>query len=255
MAFKTDKGYNVDGLLAGDDQWHPMSQAGARPLPTTLSVVPRQVDMRGGDAPIALSATTMWHGGYGENIHPKVEWRVEKGHEKYLRIFSDKDGGCQIASDYDEDLPLRFTVVATTPDGLEGAMLVNLEGKALPSPTLKRKPKIVVCDGVATLRYQLSPEGHADESVVTWLLADTNDPQTAIPVASSHRSPEKTYRLKASDAGKFLFASITPAHSRSAKGEMLMVGGLRVKTTGPLRFLDTDFHDFPCQWQPLRSRS
>ena len=251
LAYKTDKGYNVDGLLAGDDQWHPMSQAGARPLPTTLSVMPRQVDMRGGDAPIALSATAMWHGGYGENIHPKVEWRVEKGHEKYLRIFSDKDGGCQIASDYDEDLPLRFTVVATTPDGLEGAMQVYLEGKALPSPTLKRKPKIVVRDGVATLRYQLSPDGHADESVVTWLLADTNDPQTAIPVASSHRSPEKTYRLKASDAGKFLFASITPAHARSAKGEMLTVGGLRVKTTGPLRFLDTDFHDFPCQWQPL----
>ncbi|MBO4658952.1 MAG: hypothetical protein J5637_04965 [Prevotella sp.] len=251
MAYKTGETYRVDGLLAGDDQWHPMGQAEARPLPTMLSVVPRQVNLRGGDAPVALSATSICHGGYAESPSENVVWKVETGHEKFLRMLPAENGRCQIVSDYDEDTPLHFTVVATTPDGLESAMLVNLEGKPLPSPTLKRKPKVVVRDGVATLRYQLSPEDHADQSVITWLLADTNDPMEAIPVATSHRSPETTYHLKACDAGKYLFATITPAHARSAKGRTYTAGGMRVRTAAPHLTLETDFHDFPCQWQPL----
>ena len=249
-AYKTDTGYNLDGLLAGDDQWHPMGSEKPRLLPTMLSVSPRQVTIHGGDAPVQISAVSKRHGGYEENNRQRVSWNVEKGYEKHLRIQQGEDSCCLLVSDYDEDAPLDFTVVAVTPDGLEGAAEIHLEGKPLPAPKLKKKPKIVVHDDTATLKYQLLPGRHADHSVVTWLLAETNNPQEAIPVATSHRLPEATYHLKASDEGKYIFATITPAHARSAMGKTTTIGGQRLKSSGRRLVLETDFHDFPCQWQP-----
>ncbi len=249
-AYKPAAGYNVNGLLAGDDQWCPMAADESVPGATSILTTPREVRLTGGAAPVTISAALRRHANYGVTAPEKVSWHVQEGFEKYLQIVSLGDTACQLRSDYDEDTPLAFTIMARTAEGLEGATQVLLAGKPLPAPTLARKPKISISDGVATLRYQLSPKGHADESDVTWLLSDTKDAAAAIPVSTTHRTPAGTYRLKPSDADKYLYASITPAHARSPKGETRMVGGLRVKPMGMLRTLETDFHDFPCQWQP-----
>lgn len=248
-AYKTADGYNVDGLLAGDDQWHPMASAEARSLPISVSVTPKEVRLVGEGEPILLQASVRRHADYGLNGSNTVLWKVQEGYEKYLKIESSGETCC-LVSDYDSDAPLFFTVMAQTPSGLEGATHVRLEGKPLPAPTMEKKPKLVMHDAEAVLQYRLSPQGHADRSVITWLLSDTPDIHAAIPVATSHRSPESTYHLKPSDGGKYLFASITPAHARSAEGVTQTVGGKLVKKGGTLRVLETDFHDFPCGWQP-----
>ena len=249
-AFKTADGYNIDGLLAGDDHWHPMAMAKARSQATSVAITPKEVHLVGGGSPILLSSSVRRHADYGVSTPQQVEWVVQNGFERFLHIEPLGDGDCRIVSDYDDDTPLSFTIMARTSEGLEGATQVHLMGKPLPAPTLSKKPRIVVHDGVATLQYQLSPQGHADQSAITWLLSDNNDATTAIAVATTHRSPEATYHLKPSDDGKYLFATITPAHARSGKGETQTIGGRRVKARGVLSSLETDFHDFPCWWQP-----
>ena len=257
-AFKTDDGYQIGKLLAGEDGWNPMGEAcpPSSASATALRVSPADCQLQGGDPPLSLSARMMRHGGYSmlsPTSEKSIEWQVQKDFEKYLHIES-RDNECFVTSDYDCDTPLDILLHASTPDGLEGASLIRLTGKPLPAPTVAKGARIKVGDTTATLDYRLQPDNHGDESLITWYLSDDGRLDGAIPVAASNDGPLRSYALKRGDAGRYLLATIDPRHARSTFGpQKTVVLKKRLKRQLPVAtdILETDFHDFPCGWQPL----
>ena len=251
-AYKTAEGYNVDGLLAGDDGWRPMGSGPAVAAVTNLTLAPRIATTQTDGEPLLLKANLRRHGGYAAVGNTPLKWSVTDAPEGSVTLTDQGDGSCLLTSHHQGDEPLSIVVTATTPDGLQGAAGVTLNAAPLPTPTIKGKPAIKVKDGVATLNYQLSDGTHGDQSDVTWLLADDKEGREAVAVAVTTGEPLRQYHLKGSDAGKVLVARIRPRHARSDYGEPVNVvfGRLkRVKTVDD-KVLTTDFSDFPCQWQP-----
>ncbi len=255
QTYKNNAGYNINGLLAGDDGWCPAPQTlpAATPGPTSLRLSPAEMEMRGGERPQLIGMQLRRHGGYLlSDLPPKMEWQVQQGFEKYLKLEHEGET-VSLSSDYDEDTPMDITVTATTTDGLVGAMLVHLSGKPLPAPTLARPPRIKVKDGTAMLDYRLVPAGHADQSVVTWYAAGSPSPEKAIVIAESHGEPLTALPLTQGDVGQWLMAAVEPRHARSGTGERqwaVMARPVGKKQVRPATVLETDFSSFPCQWQP-----
>ena len=255
-AFKTAEGYNINGLLAGDDGWQPLGNTGGQTWTarnTAVKVGPEQLKFCGGDDPVTLTAKVLRHADYASLTSESFSWKVADGYEKYIQIKPMDDGRCILSSSYDEDVAVDVVVTATTSDGLEGATVVHLEGKPLPAPKLADKPRIVVNGHVAELDYHLFPDNHTDQSEITWYLADDKQGRNAVAVAASHDRPQRTYEIKGWDVGKYLMAAICPAHARSGKGDTCLVVSarkIRRGQTGASRMLETDFHDFVCDWQP-----
>lgn len=254
--YKTAEGYQVGALLAGDDGWNPLGESfpPQNAAATSLRVAPVNCQLQGGGSPLALTAQLRRHSGYelAPSMKIPLSWKVQEEFENILRINTD-DSQCTISSDYDEDAPLDIMVHALTPDGLEGAAKVSLVGKPLPAPTVAKGARIRVDGTKAMLDYRLLPDNHGDESVITWYLSDDGRLEGAFPVAASNDGPQRSYQLKSGDAGRYLLATITPRHARSPLGEQQSVRlkkRLGKKQTPPSGVLETDFHDFPCGWQP-----
>jgi len=257
-AYKTDQGYNVGALLAGDDGWNPMGVpcAPERAPATSLRVLPADCEVQGGDPPLRLAAQLRRHSDYplkAHHLQAPLEWRVQDGYENILHVLPEETG-CAISSDYDGDKPLDIKVYASHPSGLEAATLVRLTGKPLPAPAVEKGARIKIDGTTATLDYRLVPGNHGDESLITWYVSSDGRLDGAFPVATSHGTPQRTYTLKSGDAGHYLLATIEPRHARSPYGErqtIVMKKRIHKKQTLPFGTLLTDFHDFPCDWQPL----
>ena len=251
-AYKDAGGYNVDGLLAGDDGWRPLGSGPANAAATNLTIAPRTATVQTDGEPLLLQANLRRHGGYAIGEKPLLKWSVTGGSAGCVTLTDQGDGTCLVTSHHQGDEPMDIVVTATTPDGLQGAAGVTLLAAPLPPPTLKGKPAIKVKDGVATLNYQLEDGAHGDRSDVTWLLADDKEGREAVTVAVTTGEPLRQYCLKGSDAGKVLMARIRPRQARSDHGETVEVVYGKVKRIkADDKELTTDFSDFPCQWQPL----
>ena len=254
-AFKTTRGYSIDALLAGDDYWQPKGDGSVRDgfRNTCLVVTPHDTVAQTLEAPVVLRATPFRHGGFAAQVSQDVAWTVDGAPEGSVELRDGGDGTCTIVSHYDGDLPLPVTVLATTPDGLQGAARVTLRAVPLLPPTLAGTPVIHVEEGVAKLHYDMPDDTHGDFSEVTWLLADKKDAVGAVPVAVTNEKPLREYRIKSGDVGKVLLAQIRPRQARSDYGKPVVVtyGKIKRGQTMPEGELETDFSDFPCQWQPL----
>ena len=253
-AYKTAKGYNIAGLLAGEDGWNPLLQPiNGMAKPTSLTVMPHEVNGHGGEGEWTLTATVRYHGG-NQATQQRLIWTVRKDDEKYVQIKEKQNGELLITSDYDDDETLHIPVTATSQDGLQGAAIIHLEGKRLPAPSLAGKPKIHIKNKTAHLDYHLLPDNHGDLSDITWYVAETPDFSRAVPVAASHGSPVRDYFIQEGDVGKYLMATIRPCHARCPMGEPInVVCRQRIKQHHAISQEEykTDFHDFYCGWQPL----
>ena len=253
-AYKTAEGYNVAGLLAGDDGWNPLGQAGnVVAIPTSLTVAPHEINLHGGEKEKVLTASVQRHDGY-QAERQILTWKVDEKFEKFIQIKQSEDGLLHISSDYDEDEPLHIPIMVSSPDGLEGAAMIHLEGRPLPAPTLRGKPKIRISNQTAHLEYRLSTDSHGDSSEITWYVADTPDFSQAVPVAASHEAPKRDLILREGEEGKYIIAAIRPRHARSSFGDTVKVVGkqrVRRRDVAPGGVYETDFHDFYCGWQPL----
>ena len=255
-AYKTTEGYNIVGLLSGEDGWNPLGQSSdmvALAKPTSLIVTPREVNCHGGDGEWTFTASARYHEGKLDT-QQHLLWKVEKGYEKYLQIQETEQGSLRVSSDYDEDEPLHIPVTVTSQDGLQGAVMIHLEGRQLPAPSLKGTPKIRIKGNVAHLDYRLSPNNHGDSSEITWYVADSPDFSLTVPIATSHDAPERDYHIREGDVGKYLMAAISPCHARSPLGDTVKVicrQQIRPHHVAFQNEYETDFHDFYCGWQPL----
>ena len=253
-AYKTAEGYNIAGLLAGDDGWNPMGQKGmVMAQPTSLTVTPHEINFHGGEPEIELIVSAQRHDGYRAALQ-SLEWTVDEKHEKFVQISQLENGAIRFSSDYDEDTLLHVPLVVRSQDGLEGATIIHLEGRPLPAPSLIGKPKIRFRDHVAQLDYHLSDDHHGDISEITWYVADKPVFAQAVPVATSHVAPKLELCLQKGDVGKYIMAAIRPRHARSSFGDTVVVVSpkkVRLHDVVSSDVYETDFHDFYCGWQPL----
>ncbi|MBO4607159.1 MAG: hypothetical protein J5682_04600 [Prevotella sp.] len=249
--------YQVNALLAGDDGWAPVEmdiKTDVRPFSTCMKVYPERDTVRAGEGAITLTTRQMRHGGYAALDSRPVSWTVQPDLADFITIDVQDNGSCRVSSTYDGDDLLSCCITATTDEGLEGAAVLILKGSDLPAPAWRAAPKIIIEADSAHLVYSYTPVEHRDESVITWYLAPDKTGTGAIPVAVSHDGPEKGCKLKPEYQGKYLMASIRPRHARSPFGETRTVIYPRpLASYGENKdwVVETDFHDFPCKWQPL----
>jgi hypothetical protein len=106
-----------------------------------------------------------------------------------------------------------------------------------------RNPKLRITREEAILSYTLNAKMESDDSRITWY-------RDSIPVAASHGSPARSYRLQPGDRGHMLKAVITPKQKRSDEGHPISCQ-VQVERTPQQHTLETDFSHFYCDWQPV----
>ena len=181
---------------------------------------------------------------HADNGHP-VYWTAKNGREIFLSHV--RGDSVTIAFSCD-DIAEPYEVPVTAISGTARAVcMVKVKPAQLPPPDLTELPHISIKNGIATLHYALDLNGQRDESSITWL-------RDGIPVSVTHgNTPKHTYRLTTADIGHQLSATFSPKSHRSDFGPaqtIALKSAISTKKVQGGKQLDTDFSDFPCQWQP-----
>ena len=171
------------------------------------------------------------------------QWYVEKGYEQYVSLNQSERGAVTITPTNQTDEIAYFCIIAATKDGREAACHLVVKPSLLPPPDFTQGPQIRQQGERLYLDYALQLEGRRDESLITWYRND-------IPVVTTHGAPERTYLITEGDYGQRITASISPKHQRSKYGLPVATSLTYSSPCSPLTSMVTDFHDFPCQWQP-----
>ena len=171
-------------------------------------------------------------------------WRISPQDSAYVTL-KPADGGIIVIPANFTDETVTSCIEAYTDDGRVAACELTVSPSILPPPSFTRHPAIVVRGDSACLDYSLDLANRRDLSLITWL-------RDGIPVSTTHDTPQRTYLLTVADQGHTLTAQIAPRHQRSTYGPTVTVNCPSLARQGlqPLTALATDFHDFPCQWQP-----
>ena len=135
--------------------------------------------------------------------------------------------------------------------------MVTIKPSLLPPPVFKRKPRIRQRGDSLVLDYSpiYNPSerkerggsnNFRDESRIEWL-------RDGIVVSTTHDAPQRSYHLTKADANRTITAVIEPKSNRSDYGPPVCAVPVPARNigAGPVpAHLVTNFHDFPCQWQP-----
>ena len=171
-------------------------------------------------------------------------WKVEPGYENFVELCPEGDGTVVVIPANYTDETVSFCVIAQAGDGRETACRLVVKPSLLPAPAFVREPRIVSDGKQLTLDYSLDLQGRRDESLITWYRDD-------IPMTTSHTGPVRTYLLSEADRRHTVRAVISPKHQRSNYGLEPAVATFKVGKTPKRQELETDFHDFFCDWQPI----
>ena len=169
--------------------------------------------------------------------------QLSKGNELTFNVFNPSD------------TIHRQLVVQDYVNGLRSTAIVEARPTPLPPPRMVKQPAIVPEKGILRLDYSLQLGGREDRSLVTWLRCDDKIGTNALPVAVSNLGkPEMTYQLQAGDVVHYIMAQLQPRHVRSGVGESVAVvyaKRIEEKDITTPYVMETDFHDFPTQPQPV----
>ena len=171
-----------------------------------------------------------------------VAWTVEKGFEDFVEIVPQQGGQALFHLQNNTDETADFCIMATAADGRQAACHLTLHPALLPAPSFLKAPKIRRRADSLYVDYRLDLQGRRDQSLISWWRDD-------ICVSLGHDFPQRSYRLSQADAGHTLTAVVVPRHQRS-RDTLATRSTFFVKKAPRRTVLDTDFHDFPCQWQP-----
>ncbi len=236
--------YNTYNLLRGEDDWDPM---GVKPvilkaekvlgkrltqIPVQLSIQSTQDQLETGKNTAQLSVRLLRFGNF--EIQPeKIDWKLSPGSEAYaiLRVKDENGLNCELIPTNESNTRKEVVVVASTPSGLEAAVVVQVDPRILPPPAFLEQPTLSkITDGKLAVDYQLET-AFQDQSQVSWYRCTKADGSGAIEVAVSRQgNPLKEYELTHGDVGYFLKVVVKPKHIRSEIGE-----GVTVITHSPIR--------------------
>ena len=169
------------------------------------------------------------------------QWRILPGFEQYARLQVSDDGTAILIPTNMTDEIARFCVEVTDGRQHVAACELTVKPSVLPAPAFTAAPKVIEKNGILTLDYALQLDGHRDESCIVWY-------RDNIPVSTSYDAPKRTYLLSAADNGHTIAAVIRPKSNRSHEGEPVKVS-CRPQQVDTPPVIDTDFSDFPCDWQ------
>ena len=176
-----------------------------------------------------------------------VKWRVTDYCEHYVTLRPIGRDSVQVIPTNQSGKTVDFCVMASTPDGREAACHLKVHPRLLPAPAFLRKPTLQLKKDVAQLSYDLDLQDRYDESLIIWL---RNDIPVSIVEANPLAMSNPEYKLSAADNGHRLSALIIPKLHGSLAGDTLWVDAPKIiKRQKKTKHLETDFHDFPCQWQ------
>ena len=171
-----------------------------------------------------------------------AQWRIENGFEDYVSLSPYHGDTVRVIPTNNSDETVDFCVEAYADDGRLSACQLSVKPSVLLPPSFAAAPTITGSNPLH-LDYVLCLDGHRDESRITWY-------RDAIPVSTSNDSPQRTYHLTAADVGHLITAEMEPKSNRSEYGEAVKVSFQPEITPSRQSSLETDFHDFPCDWQP-----
>ena len=183
-----------------------------------------------------------------------VRWSIPSGFESFVSLRPVNGSTVTVLPTNNTDEMADFCIIASAEDGREAACHVVVKPSILPPPVFTKRPRIVQRKDCLQFDYQLDLQGRRDESRITWY-------RNNIPVSVTHDKPERLYFLTAADRGQQIRATIEPKHQRSTYGLAVSSSSRISSPSSPSRIsspsspsrissLSTDFHDFPCEWQP-----
>ena len=177
----------------------------------------------------------------------KVIWEILPPYDQLAMLDTYRGDSVMVSATCDDlEEPVSFPITAcTTGDNRAIAVCqLTIKPSQLSPPDFTRMPHIQQQGQELILDYSLANLGtRRDESRITWRRND-------IPVTTTHLTPERTYTLTAADNGQRITATIEPKHQRSDYGTAVVATITPVVQQTDQKTLDTDFHNFPCQWQP-----
>ena len=202
-----------------------------------LNISQQEAELRTGDNSLTLVCSDS----------KPVKWRVTDYHERYVTLIPIGRDSVQVIPTNQSGKTVDFCVMASTSDGREAACHLTVHPRLLPAPTFLRQPTLQLKKNSAQLSYDLDLQDRYDESVIIWLRDD-------IPVSVVEANPQAfsypEYKLSAADNGHRLSALIIPKLHGSLAGDTIRVDESKIiKRQKKTKHLETDFHDFPCQWQ------
>ncbi len=202
-----------------------------------LNISQHEAELRTGDNSLTLVCS---------DTKP-VKWRVTDYHERYVTLIPIGRDSVQVIPTNQSGKTVDFCVMASTSDGREAACHLTVHPRLLPAPTFLRQPTLQLKKNSAQLSYDLDLQDRYDESVIIWLRDD-------IPVSVVEANPlamcYPEYKLSDADNGHRLSALIIPKLHGSLAGDTIRVDASKmIKRQKKTKRLETDFHDFPCQWQ------
>ncbi len=247
--------YNTYNLLRGEDDWDPLGtkeaalEAGKDSLPTCLLIKAERTEIVSGETQSLLQGEAFFfYGKKAEGV--EISYYVEEKDQIYVKLSDHGDGSCMVEGSNEEDTVRRVMIHAVTPEGLEGAVELQVSPHLLEAPLFRKKPVIEERKpGVCEVCYELEKETYADQSRISWWRCE--DSKSAILVAVSRgNEPMREYPLTREDAGYYLMAVVEPKHSRSKPGEGVKAVTAFKITAGGEEHRDTEklkinFANFP----------
>lgn len=251
--------YNTYNLLKGADDWDPMNMkaiaaaASADNIPTLLTLKASQKTIESGVDTATVSSTVKYFHG-AEDSSAAVNYSVSDADKAYVRLTDNHDGTCTVEGINNADETKTVIILASTADGLQGAVELSVTPSELPAPAFTSAPVIKNDNaGKLEVEYGLDLGARADQSLISWYrCTDASGSNPVLVAVTRLDDPAYTYELTAGDIGYYMMAKVEPKHIRSNPGEpvstiypeKVSVKDIKAKN------LSTDFSRFPVISQP-----
>lgn len=216
-AYKTENGYNIANLLAGDDGWNPLGLSVDKSdlhLPVSLRLNASNNSMKALDDTIIVSPFLRLWGDYPLDETPKdMSWTAPTT----LGLVKD---GTSVKAISNNRFPVASDAMVSlaTSYGLKANSIVNIEPYLTEAPEFRELPRLKASKGNILLSYSLTDGDGADESSIVWYRSTRPDLSDSVAVRQGIAGSGATYTLGRADEGCYISATVTPKRVTTVAG-------------------------------------
>ncbi|MCM1163947.1 MAG: hypothetical protein NC339_06850 [Muribaculaceae bacterium] len=224
--------YNTSNLLGGDDQWDPLGVADKvkeaqerdekrylnLPVTLRLSTDKRSLSPKS-DTVVVKHSARLWGDYDTPDFTADCQWNAPN------TLLLESNGGKGIKAISNNRFPqtVDASVSATTPYGLTGAALLNIDPFLLEAPKVKVSPSITSSRNELTLSYLLDREDDSDDdSYIIWYRSTRSDLADSVAVYHGRGVAAHRYPLSVADKGYYLSATVFPKYGDTYMGEPIV---------------------------------